>query len=108
MTGPLVSVLLPTFNRLQLLRHTLASVAAQTFRNFELVIADDGSDDSVRAWLRTLPEVRLIELPHTGVLAKVRNATLTVARGEYVAFLDSDDLWAPDKLERQVAQLQSG
>lgn len=110
MTTPLVSILLPTFNRLQLLRQTLDSVDAQTFRDFELVIADDGSDEPMRAWLRTLtrPTVRVIELPHTGVLAKVRNATLAAARGEYVAFLDSDDLWAPDKLERQIEPLRSG
>ena len=111
MTAPLVSIVLPTFNRLQLLRLTLDSVAAQTLRDYELLIADDGSDEPMLAWLRTLaarPEVRLLELPHSGVLATVRNAALAVARGEYLAFLDSDDLWAPDKLELQLRQLRSG
>jgi glycosyltransferase involved in cell wall biosynthesis len=110
MTAPLVSILLPTFNRPQLLRMTLDSVGAQTFRDYELIIADDGSDEPMRAWLRTLtqPGLRLIELPHSGMLARVRNATLAAARGEFVAFLDSDDLWAPNKLERQIRELQSG
>jgi len=111
MTAPLVSIVLPTFNRPQLLRLALDSVAAQTLRDFELIIADDGSDEPMRAWLRTLvtpPDIRLLELPHSGTLAVVRNAALAAARGEYVAFLDSDDLWSPDKLARQVQQLRSG
>jgi len=111
MTAPLVSIVLPTFNRPQLLRLTLDSVAAQTLRDFELIIVDDGSDEPMREWLRTLaaqPNVRLIELPHSGTLAVVRNAALAAARGEYIAFLDSDDLWMPDKLELQLRQLRSG
>jgi len=111
MSAPLVSIVLPTFNRAHLLRLTLESVAAQTLRDFELIIADDGSDEPMREWLRTLamePEIRLLELPHSGTLAVVRNAALAAARGEYIAFLDSDDLWSPDKLELQLRQLRSG
>lgn len=111
MTAPLVSIVLPTFNRPQLLRVTLDSVAAQTLRDFEVVVADDGSDEPMRVWLRTLAaeqHIRLLELPHSGILAVARNAAIAAARGEYIAFLDSDDLWMPDKLELQLRQLRSG
>jgi glycosyltransferase involved in cell wall biosynthesis len=106
----MVSVILPTFGRLQYLRPTVASVYRQTFQDWELVIADDGSDTETRGYLTTLEadsRVKLLWLPHTGIPAIVRNAALREARGEYVAFLDSDDLWAPDKLAQQVAALRS-
>jgi glycosyltransferase involved in cell wall biosynthesis len=107
---PLVSVILPTFGRLEYLRATVACVYGQTVRDWELLVADDGSDVETRAYLRTLEadsRVRVLWLTHTGVPAIVRNSALREARGEYVAFLDSDDLWAPDKLSRQVAILRS-
>jgi glycosyltransferase involved in cell wall biosynthesis len=107
---PVVSIILPTFRRLQYLRPTVASVYRQTLQDWELIVADDGSDAETRAYLRTLEadsRVRLLWLTHTGIPAIVRNAALREARGEYVAFLDSDDLWAPEKLSRQVAILRS-
>ena len=94
-----------------MLRQTLESVFSQTFRAYELIIVDDGSGEETRELLRTVaarPGVRLIELPHAGQLPAVRNAGVRAAQGEFVAFLDSDDLWTPDKLARQVAQLDSG
>jgi glycosyltransferase involved in cell wall biosynthesis len=109
-TQPVVSVIMPTFGRLQYLRQTVVSVYRQTFQDWELIVADDGSDAETRDYLRALEadsRVRLLWLTHTGIPAIVRNAALRVARGEYVAFLDSDDLWAPDKLARQVAILRS-
>jgi glycosyltransferase involved in cell wall biosynthesis len=105
-----VSIILPTFGRLQYLRATVASVYRQTFRDWELIVADDGSDPETRAYLRTLQtdsRVTLLWLTHTGIPAVVRNAALGQARGEFVAFLDSDDLWAPEKLSRQMAILRS-
>jgi glycosyltransferase involved in cell wall biosynthesis len=107
---PLVSIILPTFGRLKYLRATVASVYRQTLQDWELVIADDGSDEETRTYLRTLEadsRIRLVWLQHSGVPAIVRNAALREARGEYVAFLDSDDLWAPEKLARQVETLRS-
>jgi len=107
---PTVSILLPTFNRLLFLRLTVESVFAQTFADWELIIADDGSDEHTREYLRTLasdPRVKLLWLPHTGIPAAVRNAALGEARGEYVAFLDSDDLWVPGKLQRQCEVLRA-
>ncbi len=105
----IVSVVLPTFNRLRYLRAAVDSVFAQTLAQWELIIADDGSDEETRAYLKTLeslPRVKLIWLPHTGNPGAVRNAALREARGEYVAFLDSDDLWKPTKLERQIETLR--
>jgi glycosyltransferase involved in cell wall biosynthesis len=107
---PLVSIILPTFGRLRYLRPTVASVYRQTLDDWELIIADDGSDEETRAYLRSLEgdsRIKLVWLSHTGIPAIVRNTALREARGEYVAFLDSDDLWAPEKLSRQVETLRS-
>ena len=105
-----VSVVLPTFNRLRFLRPTIESVYAQTFTDWELIIADDGSDLETRQYLQSLandPRVTVVWLPHTGRPSMVRNAALLRAAGEYVAFLDSDDLWATRKLERQIETLRA-
>jgi len=107
-TAPLVSVVLPTFNRPEYLPNAIDSVFAQTFTDWELIIADDGSTGEALTYLRRIaqrPRVRLIRFEHTGNPAFLRNAGIGEARGEYVAFLDSDDLWAPVKLELQLASL---
>jgi glycosyltransferase involved in cell wall biosynthesis len=105
---PAVSIILPTFNRLQFLPPAIDSVFAQTFREWELIIADDGSDVETRTYLQSLrdPRVKVIWLSHTGRPAVVSNVALREARGEYVAFLDSDDVWLPGKLETQIASLR--
>ena len=105
-----VSVVLPTFNRLQFLEPAIESVYAQTFSDWELIIADDGSDLETRQYLQSLANhsrVTVVCLPHTGRPSVVRNAALMRATGEYVAFLDSDDLWAARKLERQIETLRA-
>jgi glycosyltransferase involved in cell wall biosynthesis len=104
---PTVSVILPTYNRQQLLREAIDSVVGQTFRGWELVVADDGSTDGTREYLTGLrdPRIRLVFLDHGGSPARTRTAGLRVARGEWVAFLDSDDLWLPTKLALQLEQL---
>jgi glycosyltransferase involved in cell wall biosynthesis len=105
-----ISVVLPTFNRLQYLPDTVASVFGQTTSDWELLIADDGSDADTRRYLATLEDglkVRVLRLPHTGIPAASRNAALREATGEYVAFLDSDDLWAPTKLQTQFESLRA-
>jgi glycosyltransferase involved in cell wall biosynthesis len=109
-TPALVSVIIPTFNRPQFLPAAIGSVFNQTFSDWELLIADDGSDERTRAYLRTLshlPRVAIKWMPHTGSPAAVRNAALRKAKGEYVAFLDSDDIWEVRKLELQLAKLRS-
>ena len=102
-----VSIILPTYNRPQFLRHSVESALAQSFTDWELLIADDGSTEETRAYLRGLesPRVRVLYLAHSGSPSTVRNAALAVAEGKYVAFLDSDDIWAETKLEKQVAAL---
>ena len=110
MAAATVSVVLPTFNRLRFLRPAVESVYAQTFTDWELIVADDGSDLETRQYLHSLanhPRVTVVWLSHTGRPAIVRNAALRGAGGEYVAFLDSDDLWAPTKLERQIEMLRT-
>ena len=107
--SPSVSIIMPTFNRLEFLEPAIASVFAQTFEDWELIIADDGSSEPTRAYLRALqddPRVHVILLPHTGMPSVVSNVALREARGEYVAFLDSDDVWLPKKLETQIASLR--
>ena len=100
--GPLVSVVIPTYNRAELVREAVASVLAQNYRPLELIVVDDGSDDATGDTLARYPEVRVLRQAHTGMPGQVRNAGARLARGEYLAFLDSDDLWLPQKLARQV------
>jgi glycosyltransferase involved in cell wall biosynthesis len=110
MPPPTVSVVLPTFNRLDLLKPTIGSIRAQISCEWELIIADDGSDAPTREYLARLAEdsrITVLALVHAGRLAPLRNAALRRARGEFIAFMDSDDLWAPDKLARQVAALRA-
>jgi glycosyltransferase involved in cell wall biosynthesis len=106
-TGPLVSVLIPTHNRLPYLREAVDSVLRQTYENWELIIVDDGSTDNTREWILTLadPRIRLIAMPHSGNLGRVRNRGIAEARGELIAFLDSDDAFEPRKLGAQVDAL---
>jgi GT2 family glycosyltransferase len=104
-----VSIVLPTFNRREFISPAIESVFAQTLTDWELIIADDGSDADTKAYLRTLenpPRLRVLYLPHTGKPAVVRNVALREAHGEFVAFLDSDDIWLPTKLQTQIASLQ--
>jgi glycosyltransferase involved in cell wall biosynthesis len=106
---PAVSVILPTFNRAKYLRLAVGSVFAQSFADWELIIADDGSGDEVREYLRGLtdPRVRVCRLEHSGNPSRVRNAAIRVARGATLAFLDSDDIWDPTKLETQTRRLDA-
>jgi len=107
--APAVSIILPTFGRLEFLPATIDSAFAQTFTDWELIIADDGSIGETRAFLQKLQgseRVKVIWLAHTGRPGAVRNAALRVARGKYVAFLDSDDVWLPTKLATQLTSLR--
>ncbi len=102
---PAVSVVIPTYNRAPLLRRALDSVFGQTFRDFEVLVVDDGSTDDTAATVAGCGDVRvryLRQAQNAGVAA-ARNRGLREARAELVAFLDSDDEWLPDKLALQVA-----
>jgi len=106
---PLISVVMPTFNRVRYLEAAVSSVNAQTFDDWELIIVDDGSDEETRRYLSSLASSRTTVEFHsrTGVPAVARNRGITRARGKYVAFIDSDDQWAVDKLRRQLATMES-
>ncbi len=103
---PKVSVIMPTYNRADLLPAAVGSVLAQTFSDFELLIVDDGSQDHTRQVVAGFDDLRIhyFHQKNSGVSA-ARNRGLEIARGQYLAFLDSDDLFLPDKLAVQVQQL---
>ena len=104
---PLVSVVIPTYNRAELVQEAADSVLAQSYRPLELIVVDDGSTDTTAAALARRPALRTLRQEHTGMPGQVRNAGARLARGEYLAFLDSDDLWLPHKLAQQVAAAQA-
>lgn len=102
MSGPLVSVILPVYNRPGWLARAVESVLSQSHTNLELLVVDDGSTDDTRRVLEGfLPRVEILEQSHAGAEA-ARNLGLENARGEFVAFIDSDDVWLPDRLSRQL------
>jgi len=104
---PLVSVILPTYNRASTLERAIQSVLNQTFTDFELIIIDDGSTDDTDLILSKYAEsesVTVLFRNRRGCSA-ARNAGITIARGRYLAFQDSDDEWLPDKLAKAVAAL---
>ncbi|MDP2045612.1 MAG: glycosyltransferase, partial [Deltaproteobacteria bacterium] len=104
--APLVSVIIPTYNRAGLVRLAVASVKAQTFRDFEIVVVDDGGTDGTHEALAADRELRVRRHSHRQGVAAARNLGVAAARGEWLAFLDSDDLWLPDKLARQMSFLE--
>lgn len=101
---PLVSVVLPTYNRANLIRDTISSVLTQTYEQFELIIADDGSTDNTEEIVTSIYDKRItyLKLPHVGLPATPRNRAIEKCKGEFVAFLDSDDLWLPRKIEQSL------
>lgn len=101
-----MSVVIPTWNRPAYLREALESVFAQTFTDYEVIVVDDGSTDETPQVARSFGErVRIVRQKHQGPGA-ARNRGVEEARGKYIAFLDSDDIWLPRKLALQVAELE--
>ncbi len=102
-----VSVIIPTFNRSELLGRAIDSVLKQTYCNYEIIVVDDGSTDSTRQMLAAYEDrIRYIYQENAGQ-SVARNTGIRAARGKWVAFLDSDDIWLPEKLARQVGILSS-
>jgi glycosyltransferase involved in cell wall biosynthesis len=106
-SSPRVSVIIPTYNRESTVGIAIQSVLDQTFADFEVLVIDDGSTDSTESVVRGFGDPRVVYLrqQHSGLPAVARNNALRRARGEYIAFLDSDDLWLSDKLAAQVAYM---
>lgn len=105
----LISIIIPTFNREAYLREAVQSVLVQTYDRWELLVVDDGSTDGTRAYLDTLTDqrIRFVSRRHCGNAAKVRNVAIGTVFGSHIAFLDSDDLWEPEKLAFQIADLNA-
>ncbi len=103
---PAVSVIIPVYNRQVLVREAVTSVLNQTFRDFEIIVVDDGSEDGTPSLVKALaasdPRVRRLRIRHSGFPGRVRNIGAGHARAGRIAFLDSDDLWLPEKLQRQI------
>lgn len=109
--SPLVSVIMPSYNSEKHISEAIRSVQSQTFRDWELLVTDDCSIDSTRDVVAKIAEedfrVKLLLLDRNAGAAFARNHSLSYARGRYVAYLDSDDLWHPEKLERQIEFMRS-
>lgn len=104
---PLVSVIIPVFNGERFITETISSVLAQTIADIEVIVVDDcsadGTAEMVERIARDDPRILFRRQPHNMGVALTRNYALNLARGRYIAYLDSDDLWMPEKLERQIA-----
>lgn len=101
----MVTIIIPTYNRASVIKRALESVFSQTFANYEVIIVDDGSTDETSSFIRSLnKEVRYISIPHSGV-SRARNIGIDFAKGKWISFLDSDDYWLPQKLEKQMLYL---
>ncbi len=111
MRNPSVSVIIPVFNRKKLFTEAVESVVNQSFSNFELIVADDCSTVDLESAVSSIPGIENIALKwirldkHTGMAGKVRNRGVDASSSEYIAFLDSDDLWERDKLDKQYSRM---
>jgi glycosyltransferase involved in cell wall biosynthesis len=103
-----ISVIIPTYNRSLLIRETIDSVLEQTFTNWELIIVDDGSTDNTIELINSIqdPRIRVLSVPHCGNIAMLRNIGVQNSSGNWISFLDSDDIWVPQKLQIQLNALQ--
>jgi glycosyltransferase involved in cell wall biosynthesis len=105
MNNPLISVIIPIYNGERFLAETIRSVLDQTYAPIEVIAVDDGSTDGSAAIVRSFPDVKYIHQSNQGVAA-ARNTGVKAAQGDFLAFIDQDDLWTLDKLEKQAAYLQ--
>ena len=111
MLNNLVSIITPSFNSSQFIIRAIESVLSQTYKEWELIIVDDGSEDnsveSIENFIKNKEQIYLIKLNKNIGVANARNEALKITKGRYIAFLDSDDLWLPNKLEKQLKFMKS-
>lgn len=109
-SSPLVSIIVPTYNHAPMLKEALRSVQAQTLTDWEAVVINNHSTDDTVDVVNSLndPRIRLFNFRNHGIIAASRNEGIRQARADLIAFLDSDDLWYPEKLERSVAAIANG
>ena len=103
---PTVSVVIPTYNRASRLGDALRSVFNQTYQDFELIVVDDGSTDDTSKLMQLFPSVKYFLMNNNYGVSKARNEGLARAKGRYICFLDSDDLWDKKKLYTQVQWME--
>jgi glycosyltransferase involved in cell wall biosynthesis len=104
---PLISVIIPTYNRAHLIKRSAKSVLNQTYKNLELIIIDDGSTDNTKEVINSLNDKRIVYVKQENQgVSMARNNGVATAKGKYIAFQDSDDVWHLDKLEKQLFALQ--
>ena len=112
MTGklPLVSIVIPTYNHAEFLKEALDSVRAQTVCDWEAIVVNNFSTDSTHAVVAAQRDerIKIIDFANKGVIAASRNQGIALAKGEFLAFLDSDDIWQPQKFERCLIRLAEG
>lgn len=108
-SAPDISIVIPVYNRSQTIARAVRSALDQTFLDCEIIVVDDGSVDDTVAVVERLgaSNVRILKQPRNGGAASARNAGIRAARGRWIAFLDSDDTWRPDKLRRQMLHLDN-
>ena len=106
--APVVSVIIRTYNRAVLLQKAILSVLNQTFQDFEIIVVNNYSTDNTIELVKSFNDerIRIINIRNKGIIAKSRNVGLKKSHGDYIAFLDDDDLWCPEKLEIQVEYLR--
>lgn len=102
--SPTISIIIPTYNRAHLIHRAINSVLNQTYQDFEIIIVDDGSTDNTEEAVRSFNDSRIEYIRHekNQGAAVARNTGIKAAKGEYIAFQDSDDEWFPQKLEKQM------
>ena len=103
---PEISVIIPTFNRAKILPKAIDSVLQQTYKDYEIVVIDDGSTDDTKEVLMRYGDKIIYRFQENKGISSARNRGIEIARGRYIALLDSDDYWLPEKLEKQVACFQ--
>lgn len=107
--GKEISVIIPTYNRENSIHRAISSVLQQTFQDFELIIVDDGSQDGTLDLIKTItdPRIKVVRHSKNSGTAEARNTGVKSSLGRYVAFLDSDDEWLPEKISRQMEVLRN-
>lgn len=103
--NPLVSIVVVTYNRAHFLKEALDSILRQTFKDYEIIVVDDGSTDNTKEIVEQYEGICYIYQEHGGI-SKARNTAVKAAKGKWIATLDSDDLWKEEKLQKQVDYLQ--
>lgn len=106
----LVSIIVPTFNRINTLPRALESIFIQDYKNYEIIIVDNNSTDGTEKYIKLLnnEKIKFFQINNKGIIAKSRNFAIEKSSGDYIAFLDSDDWWLKDKLSLSIELLENG